>query len=296
MSVEAPESAGDPTLENAKTGSRRRVEFFGRTPDRMFGCTYLPAGGIRGGVVICPPVGAEFEKNYPRETLLAEALAQRGLSVQRFHYRGVGQSDGDTPGITFESLRDDAVDAAAFLAERTGVSRVAFVGTRLGALIAAAAAPDHAPIVWWEPILEGDRYFRQVFRLVLMRSLKKGEGAPASAERVLADLRKDGWIDVLGHTIGLPLYETTAERSLVDELGTAPREVLLVQLTRDAGLRNDYREVVARLTAIGCTAQVREIEETEAWWFGEHRRGRRLLTAVTADWLLERFPGDSSRP
>ena len=294
MSVEARETVVDATLEDPGDGSRRRVGFFGRTTDRMFGCTYIPAGAPQAGVVICSPVAAEFEKNYRRETLLAEALVRRGLAVQRFQYRGVGHSDGDTASITFDSLREDVQEAATFLADQTAVSRLAFVGTRLGALIAAAGAPDHAPLVAWEPVLKGDRYFRQVFRLVLMRSLKKGEIGAASGQRVLEDLRRDGRIDVLGHTIGLPLYETTVGETLVNEVGRVPRDVLMVQLSRDAGVREDFRAAVAQLAAAGSRVDLRVIEEIEPWWFGEHRRGRRPLTAATAEWLVDRLSKGSA--
>lgn len=288
MSVDAPEYPATPTLVNARTGVRRQVGFFGTDTERVFGCTYLPREGLSAGVVICSPVAAELEKNYRRETLLAEALAARGLAVQRFHYRGVGHSDGDAAALTFESMVDDALQAAAHLSERAQVDRLAFVGTRLGGLTAAAAvAGVGGPLVLWEPVIDGRRYFREVFRVVAMRAVRKGERSPADG--ALGELRRQGSIDVLGHTIGFPLYESTVGRSLDESLGTRPRDVLLVQLSRDASVRSEHRDVANRLGVAGLAVEIRVIDEAEPWWFGEHRRGRRALTTVTSEWLRERL-------
>jgi alpha-beta hydrolase superfamily lysophospholipase len=294
MSVEQREHPVTPCLVQPRTGVRREVAFFGRGPDRLFGCTYLPGEAARAGVLICSPPAAELEKNYRRETLLAEALAGRGLAVQRFHFRGAGHSDGDPLAITFDSMLHDVLEAAAHLSERSDVSTLGFVGTRLGALVAAAAATtrDGAPLVCWEPVLEGRRYFREAFRAVAMRALRQGEGAPAQGP--VASLRERGSIDVLGHAVGLPLYETLVERTLAETLAARPREVLLVQLSRDPAVGSAHRDAAARLQGLGLPVETRVIEEAEPWWFGEHRRGRKALTAATSDWLAARLTGTAA--
>jgi hypothetical protein len=269
-------------LTDPSTGTSRHIGFFGSGSDRLFGCLHLPSDAPRAGVLICPPLAGEFEKNYRRETMLAGALATRGIAVQRFHYRGTGHSDGEAVAITFDSLVEDALTAAHFLRARASVELVGVVGTRLGALVAASARAGSA-LVCWEPILDGERYFRELVRLTLMRSLRKGVSEAGSSHDALERLRRDGWLDVLGHTIGLPLYDTLTGRTLVDALEGTERDVLLIQLSQDAALREGYRRALAGMK--GRSGEIKVIPEQEPWWFGEHRRGRRALTAATTDWL-----------
>lgn len=54
-------------------------------------------------VVVCPPTLAAFPSNYGREVAAARALAARGYAVQRIHYRGTGNSDGDATEVAFEA-------------------------------------------------------------------------------------------------------------------------------------------------------------------------------------------------
>jgi len=165
---------GDVTRVDRRLGIVETLGFFGSGPLRMFGCTHAPQGRALGGVVICSPVLGEFLRNYRNEVMLARDLAVSGFAVQRFHYRGSGHSDGEWCDATFETMRDDAIVAAEWLKAATGVSDIAFVGTRWGALIAASAIPRFpmAPLVVIEPPLDCSRYFREVLRWRLMRELK----------------------------------------------------------------------------------------------------------------------------
>lgn len=279
-------AVADPAFVDPGTGVHRDVGFFDVDGVRVFGSSYLPSGAARAGVVVCPPVAGEFEKNYRRETLLANALAEQGIAVQRFHYRGAGHSEGDPGALTLGSMREDALAAAALVGVRLeDPSRVALVGTRLGALVAASACADRAPLALWEPVLDGDRYFREIFRLSLMRSLRRGGTERPSTTAVLDRLRASGSVDVLGHPVGLALWESAGGRTLLGEVGGRSGPTLLVQLGKTRELRGEYRDVVDRLVRGGSDAQARVVPEPEPWWFGEHRRGRQALTRLTADWL-----------
>jgi hypothetical protein len=273
------------------SGARELVEFFGGV-DRLFGCVHIPKSEAEAGLVICSPVASEFEKNYRRETLLAWALASRGVAVGRFHYRGVGHSDGDSALLSIERMVEDAMAAAGHLVDRTGVTRLCFLGTRLGALVAGTMARRYggAPLAMWEPVLDGARYFREVFRAGFMADLSHGRRDVApSQEEVVARLAAEGRVDVAGHTVGRSLYDSVVSRSLESELGDASRAVLLVQLSQSQKVRSPYRALADRLTDAGCRVEVLVIDEAEAWWFGDERRGKAALTQATADWVASRL-------
>jgi pimeloyl-ACP methyl ester carboxylesterase len=278
------------TRIDTASGAREEVEFLGGS-ERVFACLHVPPSGAEVGLLICSPVASEFEKNYRRETLLAWALASRGIAVGRFHYRGVGHSDGEAADVSIERMIEDAEAATEHLVDRTGVTRVAFLGTRVGALVAGAMAGrrDRAPLALWEPVLDGSQYFREVFRAGFMADLRLGGGAAPSEEEVVARLRSEGRIDVVGYTVGSPLYESAVSRSLEAELDGPPRPVLMVQLSQSQNVRPPYRALADRLTAFGFQVDVQVIDEVEAWWFGEERRGKAALTQATVDWVTSKL-------
>src|SRR5207253_10522741 len=118
------------------------------------------------GVVICSSICNDFLHNYRREVELARELAANGIAVARFHYRGLGNSDGDEAAVTFDSMVDDAREATAHLRALTGVSKVSFLGSRFGAPIAAALASGEvgAPLVLVDPTVEASKFFREAWR------------------------------------------------------------------------------------------------------------------------------------
>lgn len=275
------------------SGAREEVEFFGGT-QRLFGCVHVPRSGAEAGLVVCSPVASEFEKNYRRETLLAWALASRGVAVGRFHYRGVGHSDGDSEAVSIDGMIEDAAAAADHLIERTGVTRLAFLGTRLGAVVAGAMARRHdgAPLALWEPVVDGTQYFREVFRAGFMADLRQRRGASPSQEAVVARLGSEGRVDVVGYTVGRALYESAVHRTLEPELGNVARPVLVVQLSQSQKVRPAYRALADRLAASGFPVEVVVIDEVEAWWFGGERRGKAALTQATVEWVAARLGVD----
>ena len=287
-------SRSDSTL-----GIREQVEFIEIGGSRLFACLHAPLGDPVGGVVICSPIQAEFEKNYRREFLLARSLAARGLAVGRFHYRGSGNSDGDAEDATVQTMLEDAHAVVGWLKDRTGISEVGFAGTRWGGLVAADAAAqyDPAPLVLWEPVLEPPSYFRDAFRSRLMRDLKDGATNRLSSAALRAELERVGFVDVLGYGVYRGLYDDAIGRRLVTALGERPRPVLILQISPEGGLRSEYSSLVTELRSLGFAATAEVIaDKEEAWWFAdgrgeaaEARVGARALVNLTTEWFVARF-------
>jgi hypothetical protein len=289
---------GVATRADPHTGFREVVGFLGFGSQQMFGCTYVPAGQPTGGVVICCPLQAEFLKNYRREVLLARSLASQGVAVQRFHYRGSGNSLGESYAETYETMLDDTLAAADWLAQQTGVSNFAFLGTRASALVAASAASRRtgAPLALWAPI-DPSRYFREVFRARLIGHLKQGAGnGSTSAGSAHDEMRRSGFVEVLGYAITSSLYKSMISRSLIEELGTTPRPVLLVQIEAGGRLRHEYANIAHGWIDLGFDVECKVIDLEQAWWFGgggwETREEPFLteeLSNRTCEWMIRAF-------
>lgn len=274
--------------------TRVDVGFFGRGSSRLFGSVISSPEEPLGGVVICPPLHADFSKNYRNEVLLGQALARQGFAVLRFHYRGQGHSDGDPRSVSLESLTKDAVAAVDFLRSRIGVERLGLVGCRLGAFIAAAAAAslDGAPVSLWEPVVDPGRYLRDAIRARLIGDLRGRETERASADALMEQLHREGFVDIHGYPIHLGLVQSMEGKMLPTELGDNQRPILLVEISRGRDLRREYASLVDEWSSKGLPVEVLRIAGEVGWWFrGGHqeredvnRLGVEAL-GVTVDWM-----------
>lgn len=273
------------------SGVSEEAEIAGEAGSRMFSVFATPATRPAAGVVICSPILAEAPNNYRREVMLSRRLASRGLSAVRFHYRGAGNSDGETAELSVESMEHDMRAAADRLVERTGVTRLAFMGTRLASLVAAAGSRlfGPSPLALWEPVVTPAEYFGEILRAQLMSDL----GGRSRGE-LLQELQTVGWLDVLGYRIERSLYQGACVRDLGADLGDQPRPVLLVQLAR-GGPRSHLLGLGRRLEERGFPVEAARLPNSEAWWFPDDQSTDAVSGAdeaaidVTVDWLCRRL-------
>jgi uncharacterized protein len=116
-------------------------------------------------VVICNPFGQEYLRAHRSLREIAARLSEAGFHVLRFDYRGGGDSAGEAGEGRLEGWLEDTAAAAAEIREASGSPRVALVGLRLGATLAALVAHRGGGIgtlVLWDPVVEGADYLRDL--------------------------------------------------------------------------------------------------------------------------------------
>ena len=141
--------------------------FFGPPAAPLFGWHHAAgsAGSRDTAIVLVPPIGFDYICCYRTLRILAERLAAVGFDVLRFDYPGTGNSSGrpDDPGqLTgwMEGIRRAVSEART----RTGAEAVALVGVRMGATLAASAAPTIdgiTELVLWSPFRAGKVFVRE---------------------------------------------------------------------------------------------------------------------------------------
>ena len=111
-------------------------------------------------VLICSSVGQEHMRAHFILQRLAKRLAEQGVPALRFDYYGCGDSMGESIAATCGRWRSDIGEAYRELKRRTGATRIAAVGVRLGAALLGEAAQDVdiARLVLWDPVCDGSRY------------------------------------------------------------------------------------------------------------------------------------------
>jgi len=115
--------------------------------------------------VICNPFGQEYMRSHRSLRELANRLAQSGFHVLRFDYHGCGDSAGESDEGTLEQWQSDIAAAVCEIREASASDRVALVGLRLGATLAALLAKERDDLdhlVLWDPILDGPSYLREL--------------------------------------------------------------------------------------------------------------------------------------
>jgi hypothetical protein len=256
------------------TAITEEVAYFGDTP-QMFGAVHLPAAAPETGLVVCPSVYGELINIYRLEVIQSRHLAAAGMAVQRFHYRGDGNSEGGIELLEFDAMVADAVDAGRALVARTGVKRVGFLGAGLGAFVAAAAAETvpGAPLVLWHPQFHGSTFFRSA--------------------QMVDQVDEHGYVEVLGFTLHRNLLQSLVGRELIDMLQT-PRPVLIVQIAAGDQPAETITAVAEAWRAKGADVTVAAVGGSQKWWdAGENwqshetrSRSQRTLDA-TGSWLAE---------
>lgn len=202
----------------------------------------------------------------------------RGFTVTRLDYRGLGHSAGDTASMSFTGMVDDVLSAA------DAVQPNWFLGTRVGAIVAAEAASrtPASNLVLWEPVESGTAWFKEVFRASMMGAMKRGEKGLSGAAR-LTEFERLGYIDVVGNTVGWPLYASLETQTLSGALEGFDGEALLVQIQQKAELRPSNQAILDQLSgaAVHRVSSVC-VEHNEPWWFGASPRDDVVLASVDA--------------
>ncbi|MDJ0953311.1 MAG: alpha/beta hydrolase [Acidimicrobiia bacterium] len=265
-------------------GVLEEIGFFG-DEEQMFGCLHLPEQPAQAAVVICSSTHAELLKAYHLEVLLARELAARGIAVHRFHYRGDGNSDGADTELNLPAMIDAARRATTRLVDRSGATRLAYVGVRMGAFPATRLAAEHegSPLLLWDPVIDADAFMKDAIRSHAISALK-GEAKPERVDQVLDRLEREGSVELLGYELTSAFHSSIAGKHLADDPPTGAA-VLIVPF----GTRN-----VEPLTAAwgGAGVDVTDLQGTgrEAWWLDEqatedrNERGRVLVTR-SAEWM-----------
>jgi pimeloyl-ACP methyl ester carboxylesterase len=244
-------------------------------------------------------LGVEQITLYRQEVLAARSAAAHGFPVLRYHSRGHGDSAGASADVTLASLVGDARAAADEAKRVSGRSRVAWLGVRMGALVAALAGgpasgrDDSAGFLLWEPVSRPVEFFRQQLRTLLFSQVAGGRKPDATVDQLLARLATEGSLDVLGYTLQRSLFGSFSEAGLVEALvpegfAGARAPVLVVQVQARAKLAPAHVRLVEALAAGGgaapvATTQVNDepgyqLMSNPAWQSDE-------LTRVTLEWL-----------
>jgi uncharacterized protein len=193
-----------------------KVHYFGGSPN-LFGAFHAPQRlrARSAAVLLCNPFGEEASRAHRIYRVLAAQLERAGYATLRFDFSGTGDSAGEASDATVEQWLRDLQTAAAELRSASGSPRVAMIGLRFGATLAALATsrgalrPRH--LLLWDPVVSGAGYLREL--------------AAQHRQYMTEEMGAAGWKDTLrvsaegfpAEALGVPLSPAlTAEIAGID--------------------------------------------------------------------------------
>ena len=213
--------------------------------------TFLDAGAYAPVVLIIPGSGpTDRDGNNPLGVraapyrLLAEALADKGISTVRIDKRGLFESKAaisDPNKVTIADYTTDTHNWVAAIRKRTGASCVWVLGHSEGSLIALAAAQQPEAICGVISVSGAGRRLSDVIREQL-RSNPANAPVLDSAMTALDALEKGEHVDVTNMNPALlPLFRPEVQDFLIDDFRHDPAKLaaslkvplLIVQGERD---------------------------------------------------------------
>jgi exosortase A-associated hydrolase 2 len=202
--------------------------FLSSAEARLFAFLHEPEGRAKSlAFVMSHPFAEEKLWSHRVFVGVARDLAARGWPVLRFDYRGAGDSSGRTAETSLETHLADLAAAVAALRRRLPrIERIGLVGLRLGGSVAALLAERSladpslaplraAPLVLWEPIVNGEAYFQELLRSNLATQLAVYGKVHDNREVLLQRIRDGGSVNVDGYEIGKALIDSCARTDLL---------------------------------------------------------------------------------
>ena len=194
---------------------------------RLFSIYYPAATGKRPdplGLVYVPPFAEEMNRARRMAALQARRLAASGIDVLLLDPFGTGDSAGEFGDAEWAIWRQDVKIAMDWLSARIG-GKVGLWGLRLGTLLAADIAAEHpdrvARLVFWQPVLSGDRHLTQFLRLHIAAHMDKGPDRESTKE-LRARLASGDTVEVAGYQLAPSLAHAMSGLKLQDFLECLP--------------------------------------------------------------------------
>lgn len=215
----------------------RKAFWFGPDGEQFFGWLHLPeTPEVRGGVVICPPLGEEYKATHRTMRQLAESLEAEGFATLRFDYRGTGDSPGQPTVHRWVEQCQQDIQVAVDTLRESGLHFVVVVGMRMGATLAASAFRGDSQVeglVLWDPCDSSRTFLRE--QLLLQAMTGKADGGEIA----------EGWLDCPES-----IFPEDFVVDLVSPTGQLPNTVRALVLTRvDRPVHPTVRQLVEQLSA-----------------------------------------------
>ena len=248
-------------------------------------------------LLVVPPFAEEMNKCRRLLTLLARALATRGVETWLPDFYGTGDSEGDFSDAGWSDWQNDLIAVAALASSSEDIP-TDYLALRSGALLLGqvhARLPRYnaARVLLWQPVLEGSRYLAQFLRVRVMAS--KLAGADESQQMLMQQFGEGRIVEVAGYGLspGLALGLQSASIGARDFSSAAQLHVFEFKNSEGAEASVPSQNLVRDCLAAGGTAAL-AVVNCEQFWASQEIAAP--MAAVEASVAALLGAGRESRP
>lgn len=221
----------------------QQSHYFSSENDILHGALFLPKNNIKNkGYIVCSPFAEEKKSAHRSLFELANHLSDKGFPVLLFDYAGCGDSHGEFKDSSLSQYMRDVNNAISFLKQETEVSEIGLIGLRLGAyLIMQNKVAPCEEYVLIEPVINPNKYFKQILRQKLMKELITDGQVSSKRSKLMESLDTHQSIDFDGYEISPEFYHDLKQySSLEKELFVVNKPALFIHISHT---RKTNREV-----------------------------------------------------
>ncbi len=224
--------------------------FFPNGSYKLFGVLHEPKNDSTGeGFVFCHPFAEEKLWSHRVFVNFARALAKLGYTVLRFDYMGHGDSQGKFEEASIDTRLSDIHCAIHILkANFKNTLKINLLGLRLGSTLCALAAEADSSVnrlILWEPIINGDRYMREILRAHIVYQTAVYKEVRYNREALIKKLKMGESISIEGYEMKWTLFEKLTEIDLSLEKNKFGGETLIVQINPKEGIGINRVKMIA---------------------------------------------------
>lgn len=190
-------------------------------------------------VLLVGPFASERHFSYHPWVRWARYLAQRGIEVLRFDYRGIGESTGDLGQMTFEDWSEDVGLLSGWLQGRIPKAPLLLHGLEIGAVLAERVfrgGVGDALLLWSAPASANEALRSSLRRWAGLEQLYESSENRRTAADYIRQLEQGDSIEVAGYQWSSKLWRDSfgfVPRGS-DEVQEPGRSVLSIKLGREA--------------------------------------------------------------
>lgn len=163
-----------------------------------------PSVAPKEAFIYVHPFCEEMNCSRRMAALQSRAMAEQGYGVLQIDLYGCGDSSGDFADARWQIWKSDLALARQWLEARLSVP-AGLWGLRLGALLALDYAVDAthpvSRLLLWHPVINGEAYMSQFWRLKLAARMLDCDASPSETNSIKDTLSEGRPIEVAGYSV-----------------------------------------------------------------------------------------------
>lgn len=228
---------------------------FGSLNKTLYGTYHPPlAKKVRDTcILLCPPIAYEYQQSWWAYKQLANRLSKLGFPTLKFDYFATGNSLGETHEGSVAQWQDDISSAAHTLLERSGKKKLAIVGLRFGATLAALAHKklNLSVSILWDVVISGEHYLKELNTIHQQKLEMMGHPSSSHPNEYHGYLFSDSLITEI-QAIDLTKYESWANHQTEITLLSPPKS-------------QSHQHLVTHLKGNEYSVNTKNLEDVNHW-------------------------------